>query len=197
MKFSVFVALIGSTAAVRYYDCPQPKPILPCQQKEQQQEQAQFTCDDQQALPLPAYSGQLDAASRLPQPGAGGCDGYGRLSSESAASKTTIGASQLTIPDKNIVTDQAKVHESVAKGERKAQTCQVARRKFSINGEITVDEKYNDNLKGDETSKKCGQGAAQTRSRTQVLNVCSGGNVQVPPTAQFIQRPSTCGCNNS
>lgn len=121
MKFSVFVALIGSTAAIRYYPgcnqaapAPEPTPApAPCQAEGNY-------CDAQGDLPLPAYSGSLDASGRLAQPGAGGADGYGSLSSENAASQQSIGASVLTIPDKNIVTDQAKVHESVAKGQRKA-----------------------------------------------------------------------------
>jgi hypothetical protein len=185
MKFSVFVALLGSASAVTFCGNAPAAPV--CGQQ-------QFSCDDQSNLQLPAYNGNNLKA----QLGAGeGCtDGYGKLSSESASSKTTIGASQITIPDKHIVTDQAKVHEEVAKGERQAQTCQVARRKFSISGEITVDEKYNDNLKGDDNSKKCGQGASQTRSRTQVLNVCTGGNASVPITAPCVARQASCGCIN-
>jgi len=139
---------------------------------------------DGSSLPLPEYSGKSSA--QLSQPGDGGADGYARLSSQSADASSSISASQITIPDKSFVTDQAKVHESVAKGERNSKTCKVAQRKFSINGEITVDEKYNDNLKGEETQKKCGQGASQTRSRTQLLNRCDGGNAQVPQTGAFI-----------
>jgi hypothetical protein len=54
----------------------------------------------------------------------------------------------------------------VSKGCSKEQNCQVAQRKFSIAGDITVTEKYNNSLKGEDVSEKCGQGASQTRSRT-------------------------------
>lgn len=183
MRFSTFVALVGTAAAVRFESqcgCPvaTPAPQYDC------------GCDDAK-LPLPSYAGSagLDASNKLAQPGAGGSDGYARLSSQSASSRSSIGASQISVPDRNSVTDQAKVHESVAKGERRAQNCQVARRRFSINGEITVDEKYNDNLKGDDTQKKCGQGASQTRSRTQVLNACNA-QAAAPITACAVQRGS-------
>jgi hypothetical protein len=39
-------------------------------------------------------------------------DGYARLSAQSASSNSRIGATQMTIPDKHTVTDQAKVSES-------------------------------------------------------------------------------------
>jgi hypothetical protein len=192
MRFSVIVALVGSTAAIKVTGCGNGAAANYCAPAPA--EQAGYNCDDQVPLPLPQYSGNLDASCRIPKPGAGGADGYAKLCAESAESSTAIAANQITVPDKNIVTDQAKVHEAVAKGEKKSQTCQVARRKFSINGEITVDEKYNDNLKGDETSKKCGQGASQTRSRTQLLNSCAVGAVAIPRTSACVE---SNGCTGS
>jgi len=196
MKFSTIVALVGTASAIKHgasinYGCPPPQPV--CEQS--------FCAGpgagaNGESLPYPAYSGSLSA--QVSQPGEGGSDGFAKLSSEASENQSSISASQITIPDKNFVTDQAKVHESVAKGDRKSQTCQVARRKFSINGEITVDEKYNDNLKGEETQKKCGQGASQTRSRTQLLNRCTGGGAQASQTRALVcQNAQPCGPCNS
>lgn len=98
----------------------------------------------------------------------------------------------MTIPDKNLITDQAKVSEYSAKGSQQEKTCQVAERTFSIGGEITVTEKYNDQLKGQHVSDKKSQGASQSRSRTQLLSNC-GGKADVPQTYQACAvTPSCC-----
>jgi len=101
----------------------------------------------------------------------------------------------MTIPDKHTVTDQAKVSEDASNGSAQEQTCQVAQRKFTIGGEITVTEKYNDSLKSENASCKQGEGASQTRSRTQVCDNCSG-TAQIPVTAQCGAAPS-CGCGSA
>jgi len=184
MKFAVFIALVGAASAARYNNCG-------CAQPPQEKPQAQeYNCDDQVALQANSLRGALDASAAIPQPGAGGCDGYGVLSSESAASRTCIGAAQVAIPDKNIITDQAKVQEAVSRGSRKSQTCQVAQRKFSIAGDITVTEKYNDNLKGDNTSESCGKGASQIRSRTQLIS--AGAKAKIPVTTTCAQPAPPC-----
>lgn len=208
MKFGVFIALVGAASAARgnwasAQAAAQAQAIANGQASAQAAAQAQaashyaapaatqYSCDCVAPLAGATLRGALDAGSRLPTPL--GCnDGYGTLSAESAASETSIGAAQVAIPDKNIITDQAKVNEAVARGNRKSQTCQVAQRKFSIAGEISVTEKYNDSLKGDNTSESCGQGASQTRSRTQLLN--AAGRAQIPVTTQCAP-VQTCGCN--
>lgn len=126
-------------------------------------------------------SGALNANGRLAAASRGA--GFGKLSAQSAASNTRIGASNIVIPDKNTITDTAKVSEAVSGGSSKEQTCQVAQRKFTIGGEITVTEQYNDSTKGEHTTQKNGEAASQTRSRTQVLDNC-GGSAAIPVTAQ-------------
>ena len=186
MKFSVLIALVGAATASRY---GQNGPASCGSAPAQPEPEAEYSCDGQAPLRGHSLRGSLNAAARLASPAAGDADGsigYGTLSAENAASSTTIGASQVAIPDKNIITDQAKVNEAVSRGSRKSQTCQVAQRKFSINGDITVTEKYNDSLKGDNNSESCGQGASQTRSRTQLLS--AGGSAQIPVTTQCAAR---------
>lgn len=193
MKF-VLLALVGTISAAKWHnDGCAPKPAPTCQAAAPVAQE--YTCD-QAALPVPSLRGALDAGARLPQPGMGGCNGYAVLSGESASSKTCIGAQQVAIPDKHLVTDQAKVNEGVNKGQKKSQTCQVAQRKFSIAGEVTVTEKYNDSMKGENTSETCGQGASQTRSRTQML--CGSAKAKIPVTTQCAEVPSApCMCNQA
>lgn len=180
MKFAVFIALVGAASAARRCGVPVPE-----------SQPSGYTCDDQNALRPNSLRGALDANANIPQPGAGGADGYGVLSSESASSRTCIGAAQVAIPDKNIITDQAKVQEAVSRGSRKSQTCQIAQRKFSISGDITVSEKYTDSLKGDNTSESCGKGASQIKSRTQLLN--GGAKAKIPVTTTCAQpQPAPC-----
>ena len=71
------------------------------------------------------------------------------------------------IPDKHTVTDQAKVSEAKSRGEKSAQDVEVAKRTFDICGQIIVSEKYNDSSKGEHCASKEGEGASQSRSRTQ------------------------------
>jgi hypothetical protein len=186
MKFTSIVALVGVATAIQYKqanDCGCAAPI----------EEPFCGCSGGAHLEAKTLRGSLDASARLASSQAG-CDGYARLSNQSAGSNTEIGASQYTIPDKNIVTDQARVSESVSRGGNKEQTCKMSQKKFQIGGEITVTEKYNDSLKGEQVSEKCGQGAAQTRSRTQVLDSCNG-SADIPLTAQ-CGGASDCGCNS-
>jgi len=185
MKFTSIVALVGAATAIQYkqaQDCGCSAPAII--------EEPFCGCSGAH-LEAKTLRGSLDASARLAGSQAG-CDGYARLCNQSAGSNTEIGASQYTIPDKNIVTDQAKVSESVSRGGNKEQTCKMSQKKFQIGGEITVTEKYNDSLKGEQVSEKCGQGAAQTRSRTAVLDSCNG-SADIPVTAQCA--PS-CGCNS-
>jgi len=182
MKFTSLIALVGATQAAK---------LCPCSQAPQAQYQAPQadSCDDFDfsgvnggAAGYRGLRGNLNAGSRLAAATQDG--GYGRLASENAASSTQIGASNIVIPDKNTVTDQAKVSEAVSKGNNKEQTCQVAQRKFTIGGEITVTEKYSDSLKAENVQEKCGEGASQTRSRTQVLDNMPQGAAGIPLTAQ-------------
>jgi hypothetical protein len=123
-----------------------------------------------------ALTSGLDAGARLSA--SQQASSYGVLCSENASSNTQLGNSNIIIPDKNTVTDQAKVSEAVSRGSNKATSCQVAQRKFSIAGEIAVTEKYSDSTKGEDSQEKCGEGSSQTRSRTQVLNNCPSGAAQ-------------------
>jgi hypothetical protein len=82
------------------------------------------------------------------------------LTSESAGSQTQIGAQNIVIPDKHTVTDQAKVSEACSRGSNQEQNCQVAKRDFTIQGNISVTEKYNDSSKGEHVASKEGSGAS-------------------------------------
>jgi len=176
MKYFALVALIGAAAAVKNcpcnsYDAPAQVPVA-------------ATCDFANGnFGQRGLSGALNAGNRLQANSANQGDhaGYARLATQSAGSSSTIGTSQMTIPDKHSVTDQAKVDEHAQNGSSQEQTCQVAQRKFTIGGEITVTEKYNDSLKSENASCRKGEGASQTRSRTQVSDsVC--GSAQMPVT---------------
>lgn len=112
---------------------------------------------------------------------------YAKLTSESAGSNTNIGAQNIVIPDKHTVTDQAKVSESATRGSHQEQNCEVAKRTFDINGSICVSEKYNDSSKGQHSACKDGEGASQTRTRTQVQNnACAKADI-----------PCTCAAGSS
>jgi hypothetical protein len=169
MKFSVIVALFGYASAIRG-PCNAP----PAPQDCSSDNGAYAAQSGLQAGALRGLRANLAAPSSS--------SAYGKLCSESAASKTEIGASNVVIPDKSTVTDQAKVTEDVSKGSSQAQTCQVAQRKFTIGGEITVTEKYNDSLKAENVAEKSGEGASQTKSRTHVLCNCQG-KAEIPLTA--------------
>ena len=154
MKF-VIAALIGCSAAISLECAPcnecYEAPI--CQQG----------CVDGQygsGYALGSQNAQLSGAERA--------GAYAKLTSESAGSNTNIGAQNIVIPDKHTVTDQAKVSESATRGSHQEQNCEVAKRTFDINGSICVSEKYNDSSKGQHSACKDGEGASQTRTRTQV-----------------------------
>lgn len=116
---------------------------------------------------------------------------YAKLTSESAGSQTQIGAQNIVIPDKHTVTDQAKVSEAQSNGKAQSQKCQVAERTFEIAGSITVNESYNDKSKSEHCASKDGEGASQTRSRTQVQNNCCA-QADIPCTCSGPKK--TCGC---
>ena len=165
MKYTIAViALVGYTNA-QCFPCGAPceTPLLECP--------AVAPC-------------QLSGAQAALRPGNyDNQGGFAKLSAESAASQTQIGAQNIIIPDKNTVTDQAKVSECCSKGEKAEQNCEVARRVFDIAGSICVTEKYNDQAKGQHVASKSGEGASQTRSRTQVENNTSAiGEGDIPCT---------------
>ena len=119
---------------------------------------------------------------------------FAKLTSESAGSNTQIGAQNIVIPDKHTVTDQAKVSESATRGSHQEQNCEVAKRTFDINGSICVSEKYNDSSKGQHSACKDGEGASQTRTRTQVQNnVCAKADIPCTCGAGACGRPA-CAC---
>ena len=163
MKF-VIAALIGSASAVALECAPQCAPAcaqacyeLPscgCSGSGAGAYGSGYSIGDQNAQ----LSGQERAGA------------YAKLTSESAGSNTNIGAQNIVIPDKHTVTDQAKVSESASRGSHQEQNCEVAKRTFDINGSICVSEKYNDSSKGQHSACKDGEGASQTRTRTQVQN---------------------------
>ena len=181
MKFTTLIALVGAASAV-YPSC---RPA--CEQPEEPACAPKIACGC--AGGAGGYgrggrrglSGMLDASSRLPA-ASYGSDNYARLCTEAANSNTQISASQMTIPDKNTCTDQAKVSQAVSNGNTQEKNCEVAQRKFSIGGEITVTEKYTNQQKGESSSEQCGEGASQTRSRVQVMNNCCG-KAAIPVTA--------------
>jgi len=194
MQLSVLIALFG-LASAQFDKCgctsaPAPAPAATCDFA------GAYGAGNGAAsgagFAAPRLSGALNAGSRLARSARGA--GYGKLSAQSAASNTRIGASNLVIPDKNTITDTAKVSEAVSKGSSKEQTCQVAQRKFTIGGEITVSEQYNDSTKGEHTTCKNGEAASQTRSRTQMLDNVSG-QADIPITAQCGAAAGPSGCN--
>jgi hypothetical protein len=106
---------------------------------------------------------------------------FATLGSESAGSETRIGAQQIVIPDRHTVTDQTKVSESCSSGSNSASNVEVAKRTFDIAGSISVTENYQDKAEGQHAAQKEGEGASQTRSRSQVCNnVCA--KAQIPCT---------------
>ncbi len=106
---------------------------------------------------------------------------YASLSSESAGSNTQIGAQNIVIPDRQTVTDQTRVSEACNRGSNQAQNAEVASRTFDIAGSITVNERYNDSSRGENSGQQEGEGASQTRSRSQVLSNNSA-QAQIPCT---------------
>ena len=198
MKFTTFIALVGVATASRYghaagaiasrmggdCGCAAPVPAPACEYAAAQ------SCGcaggaggmgGAGGFGRKGLSGALNAASRLPAASYGD-DNYARLCTESANSNTQISASQYTIPDKNTITDQAKVSQAVSNGSNKEQNCEVASRTFDISGSISVQEKYTNQQRGESTSEQCGEGASQTRSRVQVSNNCCG-KAAIPVTS--------------
>jgi hypothetical protein len=174
MKF-VIAAFIGCVSAVSLECAPTNACYAPPAEQEQNCACGQYG----QGYNLGDQNAILSGADRA--------GAYAKLTSESAGSNTNIGAQNIVIPDKHTVTDQAKVSESATRGSNQEQNCEVAKRTFDINGSITVSEKYNDSSKGQHSACKDGEGASQTRTRTQVQNnVCAKADI-----------PCTCaaGCN--
>lgn len=170
MRASVIIALLGLANAASLKQC------LPCQP-----EQASI-CNLSVGKPASAggRAAVLGAASRE--------GSFAALATESAGSATNIAAQQIVIPDRHTVTDQTKVSESCSRGSNSAQSCEIAKRTFDIAGSITVSEKYNDSSKGEESAQKEGEGASQTRSRSQVAN-----NLCAKATIPCTCAPA-CGC---
>jgi len=169
MKVSVIVALLGFTSAASLKQC------LPCE--------AVPACPPAPSCGCEVTVGQSGGKSANLGP-ASRSGSYAALASESAGSTTNIGAQQITIPDKFTVVDQTKVNESCSKGSSSDQSVEIAQRTFDIAGSITVKEKYNSSSKGEECASKEGEGASQTRSRSQVSNnLCAKATI-----------PCTCAC---
>ena len=177
MKFAI-AALIGSATAVSL-GCA---PVTQCYQADACESGCGYSAGQYgagQGYNLGAQNAQLSGAERA--------GAYAKLTSESAGSNTNIGAQNIVIPDKHTVTDQAKVSESATRGSHQEQNCEVAKRTFDICGSISVSEKYNDSSKGQHSACKDGEGASQTRTRTQVQNnVCAKADI-----------PNTCGAGSS
>ena len=183
----VIAALIGCASAVSL-ECAPAAPAFsgcgcPCDS----------SCAGTYGASGSGYSLGAQSASLGGQERAGG---YAKLTSESAGSNTQIGAQNIVIPDKHTVTDQAKVSESAMRGSHQEQNCEVAKRTFDIAGSISVSEKYNDSSKGQHSACKDGEGASQTRTRTQVQNnQCAKADIPCTCGASSsCGRPSACPC---
>lgn len=160
MKFTI-AALIGCASAVSLECAPACVPVCPCES----------SCGSGYAgSAYGSGSGYAIGSQNAQLSGQERAGAYAKLTSESAGSNTNIGAQNIVIPDKHTVTDQAKVSESATRGSHQEQNCEVAKRTFDINGSICVSEKYNDSSKGQHSACKDGEGASQTRTRTQVQN---------------------------
>ena len=170
MKFAI-LALIGAVSAASLKgirrDACGCQPVVEC------------PCQDQAALYTSAYGRGCGAAGLdATLPGADRAGAYAKLTSESAGSQTQIGAQEIVIPDKHTVTDQAKVSEAQSNGQAQSEKCEVAERTFDISGSITVAESYNDKSKSQHCASKNGEGASQSRSRTQVQNnLCARADI--------------------
>jgi hypothetical protein len=174
MKF-VIAALIGSASAISLECAPAVCECYEAPSCEQGYAAGQYGA----GYAIGAQNAQLGGAERA--------GAFAKLTSESAGSNTNIGAQNIVIPDKHTVTDQAKVSESASRGSHQEQNCEVAKRTFDINGSICVSEKYNDSSKGQHSACKDGEGASQTRTRTQVQNnLCAKADI-----------PCTCGAGAS
>lgn len=132
MKFTTLIALVGVASAYkRPCACNQPEPVEPTQpQPTGCMMRGGRGCGIAGASGLAGrgqsgLAGLLNAGARLPAATYGN-DGYARLSTEGANSNTQISASQMTIPDKHTVTDQAKVSQAVSNGNTTEKNCQVA-----------------------------------------------------------------------
>ena len=167
MKFAVaaLLACVSATKLQKCYECAPIVAPVDCGCASGLLAAPGVGIDRTAGLALGAQNAVLSAQERA--------GAYARLSSESAGSQTQIGAQNIVIPDKHTVTDQAKVSEAQSKGQAQSQKCQVAERTFNINGQITVEESYNDKSKSEHSACKDGEGASQTRSRTQVQNNCN------------------------
>ena len=179
MKF-VLAALIGSVSAVAL-ECAPSCDCDPCY------EEPACGCASGYAGAYGAGGAYAIGSQNAQLSGQERSGSYAKLTSESAGSNTNIGAQNIVIPDKHTVTDQAKVSESATRGSHQEQNCEVAKRTFDINGSICVSEKYNDSSKGQHSACKDGEGASQTRTRTQVQNnACAKADI-----------PCTCAAGSS
>ena len=179
MKF-VLAALIGSVSAVAL-ECAPSCACDPCY------EEPACGCASGYAGAYGAGGAYAIGSQNAQLSGQERSGSYAKLTSESAGSNTNIGAQNIVIPDKHTVTDQAKVSESATRGSHQEQNCEVAKRTFDINGSICVSEKYNDSSKGQHSACKDGEGASQTRTRTQVHNnACAKADI-----------PCTCAAGSS
>ena len=186
MKFAI-IALLGVASATSLkgikYDCA-CVPVTTC-------------CDPCDSCACSGnsgsrYGGYRGGASAV-LPGADRAGSYAKLTAESAGSQTQIGAQQIVIPDKHTVTDQAKVSEAQSNGNAQSQKCSLSERTFDICGSITVAESYNDKTKSEHCASKNGEGASQSRARTQVQNnLCA--RADIPCTCASGSKGCGCGC---
>ena len=185
MKASVILALLGFTSAASLKQClPECPPAPPACAP-------QSLCN----LSINSAGGAAGGAKYATLGPASRAGSYAALASESAGSSTNIAAQQIVIPDRQTVTDQTKVSESCERGSDQAQSCEVASRTFEIGGSITVKEKYNDSSKGEFSSQKEGEGASQSRSRSQVANnLCAKATIPCTCSSPCPPPAPVCGC---
>ena len=115
------------------------------------------------------YRASLSRGASVPCGG-----GVGTLTTQLAGSATSIGAQKIVVPDKQTVTDQAKVSKTCSQAKKQDQGCAVSKRSFTVNGGIKITQKGENTSKGASSASHCGEQASQSKETESVRsNTCA------------------------
>ena len=173
MKF-VIIAIASANAAMVQRACweqPAPAPAQDCQAAGGD---GDVNFCNQQQLKLKQLQG---AQANLPQ---SQWSNIGVLTRSAAGSTTEIGASNVIIPDKKSVTDQAKVVENNWKGKGTEQTCSVAANHFNVAGKIELKTIDTTQLKSSGSGSKSGEDQGQVKQKQ--YTGCGEATTDIPCT---------------
>ena len=128
---------------------------------------------------------QLNRQVSLPQGG-----GIGTLVTQAAGAETQIGAQKIVVPDKQTVTDQAKVSKTCSQTKKQDQGCAVSKRSFCVKGGIKIVQKGENSNKMEASASECGEEASQSKRSESVCSNCAPNSL--PGTEGTVDFDKQC-----